>query len=151
MRIEPYNHGVQEHPLRHPADIVRHHYDYGYKETSILLFDNLNERGVRAAGKRFLPLYGVGGYFVLLVLTIAVGGVQGAVTVVDRIAPSILRLILVCLWFCTPLLIYWDCQAAERYLRQDWSGGKLNALLGIFVGPGALFLQVLYRIRKLRS
>jgi hypothetical protein len=149
MKIRCYNHGVREEPLQHPKEILKNRAGYSFKETTVQLVDNINEHGIRTAGKHYLPLYGLVAFTGLTILAVLQGGSGGSLSPIGDFISMTLRMSMVVLWFGSPVMIYWDCEAAERYLLQEWSLGKLNALLGIFIGPAALILQVVYRMRKL--
>lgn len=140
--------GVREDQLEHPIRIIARRGEFGNKETMIRLCENINERGIRAAGDRFLPLYGLAAFVCVIALLIFVRESGYGFGPLRFVVRSILLLGFLALWVVTPVLIYWDSAAAERYLRERWDLGKLNAIFALFIGPAALVLQILYRSLK---
>lgn len=149
MVIRSYNQGVEEETLEHPLKLLEKRDEFGWKETAILLAENIHERGIRIAGKRFLPLYVLILFIIMVISNLVVHNHVEPDNLFVALLASAFRLLLVAVWISSPVLIYWDCVAAERYLSQDWEMGKLNAVIAIFIGPAALFMQLFYRARKL--
>lgn len=139
-----------EAPLEDPRKIASQWNDRGALETAKQLAANIHERGIRTAGKRSLPLYGLVGMFGIFVLL--AGVVSAGESMPSIIALPVLLAVILLLamaWIGTPLLIYWDCKAAERYLSQKWHLGKLIAVGSIASPPIGLLAQLAYRIWKL--
>ena len=146
MVVKSYNSQIQEEPLEHPKDILEDREKYGLTETAKRLARNLNERGIRAAGVRSLPLYGIVAFFGIMILAAVISSVGG--TIVAALSALLVLVVGLGFWVGSPLIVYWDCKAAERYINETWHLGKLIAASGFFVGPAALFFQLVYRARK---
>lgn len=138
-----------EEPLEELRKIVGQRDERGAVETVKRLAANVHERGIRTAGERSLPLYGLVGFFAILALMAGVTSVVESIPSVIALPVLLLVLVLLVLaWIITPLLIYWDCKAAERYLSQKWYLGRLIAVGSILSPPIGLFAQLAYRIWK---
>lgn len=139
----------QEPPLRSPREIAEKWDQNGFVPTLKELGSNIHERGIRAAGERSLPFYAGGAMLGLLLIgSIAGGALMGASSVLGVLVVLITTVPAIILWFAAPVIIYWDCLAANRYIGESWTLGKLIAVASILLGGTGYVLQFAYRAYK---
>lgn len=118
---------------------------YGPKETVLKSLQSINEQGIQRAGDVSLPYYGTLTFAGVIVASL----VSGFLPVVGGLVSTLSGLTYAGLSVVTPFIIYWDCKAADRYLDQNWIGGKFLAALSIFVTAFMLPFYLYYRIKKM--
>lgn len=137
---------AQDKNVESVRSIIESREQYGPKKTVLKIVKSVNEQGIQRAGDQSLPFYGT-----VALVGIVIAVVAGAVlpSVLGALVGSLASLAFVGLSFVTPLIIYWDCKAANRYLDANWIGGKFMAVISLFLTAFVLPFYLYYRIQKM--
>lgn len=113
----------------------------------------VNEKGIRIAGRRSLPLWWtvlyVGVPFVVLTVGLGLNSVGTIGGILGGLLMLLFGVFMIVGWPLSGVVVYWDWKASKRYSNIHIPLGRLFALVSVVLGPASVIFYLLLRRRVL--